>query len=147
MAWIEITEADVLTVLSGPELEGYRAVALKAGQVDPVGPTIAQVTDLVRGYVGGCKQNTLGEGATIPQKLLAPALDILAVRIPKRVGRDPKPGRQSAHDEAVKLLEMVSRCMFDIEEPETPTDETSSGQSPASEGKTLTHTREDQDGI
>src|SRR5688572_11984930 len=133
MAWIAITEADVLTVLSGPELDGYRNAAKAVGQTDPVAPTIGQVTDRVRGYVGGCKQNTLGL-AGIPQKLLAPALDIIAVRIPKRVNQNPKAGRQSAHDEAVKLLELVAKCMFDIEEPATPTTETSSGQSPVSEG-------------
>ena len=147
MAWIAITEADVLTVLAGPELAGYRAAALAVGHADPVAPAIAQVTDLVRGYVGGCKNNILGLGATIPQKLLAPAVDILAVRIPKRVGQDPKPGRKAAHDEAIKLLEMVAACTFDIEEPVEATTETSSGQSPASEGKTLTHSRGDQDGI
>lgn len=147
MAWIEITEADLLTVLAGAELSAYRAAALGAGQSDPVPATITQVVNLVRGYVGGCKQNTLGAGETIPAKLKAPTLDILAVAIPKRVGATPKPVRKDAHDEAIKLLEMVAACRFDIEEPDEATDETSSGPSPASAAKTLTHRREDQDGF
>lgn len=147
MAWIEIAEADLLTVLAGAELGGYRAAALASGQADPIAATITQVVNLVRGYVGGCKQNTLGEGATIPAKLLAPALDILAVAIPKRVGAAPKPVRKDAHDAAIKLLEQVAACRFDIEEPVTATEETSSSPRPLSEAKTLSHTRDDQDGI
>jgi hypothetical protein len=147
MAWIEISEEDLLTVLAGAELSAYRAAALQAGQEDPVEPTIRNVANLVRGYVGGCKNNILGAGLTIPEKLLAPALDILAVAIPKRVGATPKPVRKDAHDAAIKLLEMVAACKFDIEEPEEATTETSSGQSPASAAKTLSHSRADQDGI
>lgn len=145
--WVPITEEDLLTVLSGPELQGYRAAAKASGQLDPVQPTIDQVTDYVRGFVGGCKRNTLGKGNTIPEKLMAPALDILAVRIPQRVGRDPKPGRDKAADRAVELLKIVARCEFDIEEPVTATSEVSSSPSPSISARVKSYGRESQDGI
>lgn len=125
MAWITITEADVLTTLSGAELEGYRSAALADGQPDPVAATIAQVIDLVRGYVGGCPRHVLGEAGTIPQKLLAPALDIIAARIPLRVNRSPKEGRKTAQENAIKVLEQVAAFKFDIEEPLVATTEVS----------------------
>lgn len=147
MAWITITEADLLTVLSGPELAGYRAAAKADGQVDPVAPTIAQVVDLVRGYVGGNTSNTLGTAGTIPSKLLAPAIDLIAVRIPGRVGRAPKSGRKSAADEAIKLLEQVARGAFDIEEPLTPGTEQPSAPHPSFSGRKRRDARKDQDGL
>ena len=52
MAWIIPAESDVLTALSETELATYRAAALASGQADPLAPTLAQVVDLVRGYVG-----------------------------------------------------------------------------------------------
>lgn len=120
MAWIQIVETDVLTVLSGPELEGIRAAALDAVQPDPVAPTIAQVVALVRGYVAGNPANLLGTGETIPSKLMAPALDLIAVRIPQRVGQSPSEGRKEAARTAVRLLERVAEGKFDIEEPADP---------------------------
>jgi hypothetical protein len=147
MAWITIAETDLVTVLSSAELEAYRAAALKVGQADPVAPAIAQVADLVRGYVGGNAANVLGAAGTIPQKLLATALDILAVRIPMRVGKTPAAGRQDAHDKAIKLLEQVAAGKFSIEEPLVETTETASGSTPSFSGRTPSYTRDDQDGI
>src|ERR1700679_3049211 len=105
MSWILPTESDVLTVLSETELATYRAAATASGQADPLAPTLAQVVDLVRGYVGAYKPNTLGLPGTVPQKLLAPALDLVAVRLPQRVGVAPKDVRKNAADQAVRLLE------------------------------------------
>lgn len=125
MPWITVTEDDLLTVMNGKELDAYRAAALADGQPDPVAPTISQVVDLVRGYVAACKTNSLGEGNTIPSKLLAPALDLIVVRIPQRVGRDPKQGRKDSAATAITLLEQVAACKFDVESPATPAAESS----------------------
>jgi len=130
MAWITPAESDVLTVLSETELATYRAAALASGQSDPLAPTLAQVVDLVRGYVGAYRPNTLGEPGTIPQKLLAPALDLVAVRLPQRVGVSPKDVRQQAAASAVRLLERVAAGEFNIEEPVDATDEITSAPSP-----------------
>src|ERR1700679_4062975 len=130
MSWILPTESDVLTVLSESELSTYRAAATAVGQADPLAPTLAQVVDLVRGYVGAYRPNTLGLPGTIPQKLLAPALDLVAVRLPQRVGVPPKDVRKAAADQAVRLLEQVAAGTFNIEEPDSATTETTSAPRP-----------------
>lgn len=147
MAWISITEDDLLTAISGDELTGYREAALAEGQPDPVQPTIDQAADLVRGYVGGWKQNTLGPAGTIPQKLLSAAVDIIVARIPSRVGKSPKEGRKDARDAAIKLLEQVSAGKFDIEEPVTKSDEQPSAPSPSFSGRARRNVREESHGL
>ena len=134
MAWISPTENDLLTSLSETELATYRAAALASGQADPVAPTLAQVVDLVRGYVGAYRPNTLGEAGTIPQKLLAPAIDLAAVRLPQRVGVPPKEVRKAAADQAIRLLEQVAAGVFNIEEPDEASTETTSAPSPSVRG-------------
>src|SRR5271154_2803281 len=131
MAWITPPDSDMLTVFSETELATYRAAALASGQSDPLAPTLAQVVDLVRGYVGAYRPNTLGEPGTIPQKLLAPALDLVAVRLPQRVGVSPKDVRQTAAASAVRLLEQVANGVFNIEEPDDASEETTSAPRPS----------------
>jgi hypothetical protein len=147
MAWITPAESDVLTVLSETELATYRAAATASGQADPVAPTLAQVVDLVRGYVGAYKPNTLGLPGTIPQKLLAPALDLVAVRLPQRVGVSPKDVRQAAAIQAVRLLEQVAAGVFNIEEPDSPTLETTEAPRPSICGNTRDFTRCSEEGV
>jgi hypothetical protein len=130
MSWITPTESDVLTVLSENELSTYRAAATASGQADPVAPTLAQVVDLVRGYVGSYRPNTLGLAGTIPQKLLATALDLVAVRIPQRVGVSPKDVRLAAATQALRLLEQVAAGAFNIEEPDSASLETTAAPRP-----------------
>src|SRR5258707_10401796 len=146
MAWITPAESDVMTVLSETELAAVRAAALASGQADPLAPTLAQVVDLVRGYVGAYRPNTLGLPGTIPQKLLAPALDLVAVRLPQRVGGSPKEGRQMAASRAVRLLEQGAAGTFNIEEPDSPTTETTSAPTPSISANNRGFTRCTEDG-
>ena len=147
MAWIIPAESDVLTVLSETELATYRAAATASGQADPLAPTLAQVVDMVRGYVGAYKPNTLGLPGTIPQKLLATALDLVAVRIPQRVGVAPKDVRQMAANRAVRLLEQVAAGTFNIEEPDSPTLETTEAPRPSIEARRPHFTRRSEEGV
>ncbi len=137
----------MLTVLSEAELATYRAAALAAGQTDPLAPTLAQVVDLVRGYVGAYRPNTLGGPGTIPQKLLVPALDLVAVRLPQRVGVSPKDVRQQAAASAVRLLERVAAGEFNIEEPVDATDEITSAPSPKVAAHHPRFSRRDEEGV
>jgi hypothetical protein len=147
MAWITPAESDLLTTFSETELATYRAAALASGQTDPVAPTLAQVVDLVRGYVGAYKPNTLGLPGTIPQKLLAPALDMVAVRLPQRVGVPPKEVRQAAANRAVRLLEQVAAGTFNIEEPIVPTSEVTSAPGPSIVAHRPHFTRRQEEGV
>ena len=66
MAWRAITEADLLTRISGPELESFREAGLAQNQEDPIAASMTQVTGTIRGYVAACAKNTLGPEGTIP---------------------------------------------------------------------------------
>ena len=147
MAWIIPAESDVLTVLSETELATYRAAATASGQADPLAPTLAQVVDMVRGYVGAYRPNTLGLPGTIPQKLLAPALDLVAVRIPQRVGVSPKDVRLTSATQALRLLEQVAAGAFNIEEPEDATSETTAAPRPTIEARRRHFGHREEEGI
>lgn len=145
MAWAAITEDDVLTVMAGPELTKIRAAALKAGQVDPLDPTIADVTDLLRGYIA--VHNSLGPDGTIPSKLQTAALDIIASRIPQRVHLNPSEGRRDKEKQALRLLERVADGKFRVEEPTTVSEESTGSVSPVICAPSRRFTRDSQDGI
>lgn len=115
--WITITESDLLEVISGQEMDMYRDGARQLQLEDPIPVTIAQITALVRGYVGAWGQNRLGERGTIPERLLKPALDLIALRLPQRVRVIPNDKRKQKALEALRLLETVADGKFDIEEP------------------------------
>src|SRR4051812_45622795 len=86
MAWITLTEAGVLTKLSGPELTALKSAALQAGQSNPLPEVITQILGEVRGYVAAAKLVQLGPDDTIPAELELPALNRirfeLATRLP-----------------------------------------------------------------
>ena len=84
---------------------------------------------------------------TIPQKLLAPALDLVAVRLPQRVGVPPKDVRKSAADQAVRLLEQVAAGVFNIEEPDSPSLETTSAPRPSIVARHRHFTQRSEEGV
>lgn len=121
MPWLTLTEAHILTGITGAELAPARTAALKAGQADPVPEVIAQVTREVRGRVAACSRNTLGDGDTIPDECLSAAIDIAVYRICKRI-----PGaalltkqREDAHTAAVAFLRDVAACQVALVQPAT----------------------------
>lgn len=127
MSWRAILESDILTRISGPELEGFRNAALASGQEDPVDDVITQITDQVRGYCAANNAITLGAAGTIPERLLGPALDIIAVEIQLRAAGsiiDPDEERRKKAERAYRLLQDVAAGRFAVED----TDGTESSQ-------------------
>lgn len=147
MPWIALTEADALTVVNAPTLAAARTKALKAGQADPLIDTIQQVVDLVRGSVGASGKFQLGAAGTLPAKLKAPALDLLAVRVLNRLDLEPEKGKLLLYASAEATLRAVAAGTFDIEEPIVASDEPSSTPRPRITKRTRTHSRADADGI
>lgn len=131
MSWRTITEADVLTKMSSPELEAFRATAIADGQADPITAAITSVSELVRGYVASNPSNDLDAVAdTVPVRLIPAAVDILVVDIPARAAGtqiDPDDARSKAKAQAIKLLERVADDKFAIEDPVTGTESSSCG--------------------
>lgn len=126
MAWITLTEDDVITKLSGPETAAMKTAALQAAQVDPLPEVIEQVVLEVRGRVSACAANTLGAAGTIPDELKGAAINRiryeLATRLP--VASLLTDARIRANDQAIALLRDVGSCDFAIVPPENPAPET-----------------------
>lgn len=147
MSWSTITEAKLLVqAISGVELAALRAAALGSGQVDPVQPSIDQVTGEVRGYVAACKQNTLdADTAKIPDRLMAAACMMVAVAIIGRVpGYDLDEKKKAALENALRLMRYTATCEFAIEDPVSG-DESSPRPDIGERGRDFT--RDTQDGI
>ncbi len=120
MSWLILTEAQVLTKLSGPEVAAVKAAALAPGQENPLPAIIEQIVGEVRGYVGACPDNILGPAGTIPPELEGAALSRirfeLATRLPvKSLLTDD---RREANRTALSLLRDVARCDFALVPPD-----------------------------
>lgn len=129
MAWREITEADLLTRISGSELDSLREAALGDGQSDPVSSVIIQITNQVRGYVAACDDNVLGDADTVPESLLGVSLDLILIEIQTRVAGvmiDPEGIREEKMKSAMKILRDVAACKFKVELPDGETAATES---------------------
>jgi len=124
VSWAAITEANVLTHISGTELTTLRSAALAAAQADPVQPSIDQVTSTVRGYVAACSENTVDEDTTkIPTRLLDAACAMIVAAIIGRVpGYELDDKKQDRYDKAISLMNKVAACKFAIQDPETGLD-------------------------
>ncbi|MCS6244633.1 MAG: hypothetical protein H2172_16245 [Opitutus sp.] len=149
MSWITLTEANVLTKLSGPELTALKTAALGSGQINPLPEITSQIVREVRGYVRGCAGNTLGSGETIPDELLGPAITRirfeLATRLP--VSSLLTEDRRSANANALALLRDVASGKFFVVTPAVPTTEATSTPSPSWSGRERTTTRSQQAGL
>ena len=153
MSWRAITEADVLTQISGDELAAVRAASLQAAQADPLAPTITQVTQEVRGYVAACSQNVLdATGTTVPTELIGHAVAIIVPRLMARVAGlsiDKDKVRGDAAREAMRVLRDVAACHFAIVQPTTATSDVIASPAPkfSSTERTRNFSSCKQDGI
>lgn len=149
MAWIVITEADVITKLSGPEKAAMNSAALQPAQIPPLPEVIEQVVKEVRGYVAACARNTLGDGLTIPDELLGTAINRIRFEFATRL---PVPAfitkaREDANVAAITLLRDVAACAFAVISPATPSSEEVGAPSPKWKARRKEFSRRQQDGI
>jgi hypothetical protein len=120
--WITITSDDVKTRLTGVEMTAFTTKALAAGQTDPLPDIIAQMAREVRGHVAG-GGNLLGDGLTIPDELLAAAVDMIVFRLTTRLGIAVREDRKTANDQAKTLMGQVGRGEFKVASPATAASE------------------------
>ncbi|HPA20752.1 MAG TPA: hypothetical protein PLU30_23595 [Verrucomicrobiae bacterium] len=151
MAWTEITEALVLTKLSGPELSSLKTAALADGQANPLTEIIADVVTEVRGYVAGNPKNTLGSGSTIPDELMIATLAIirleLLTRLPGLKGLIT-PERVAAADAGREKCRDAARGLMAIEQPATASEQVIAGPSiELIESRARTATRAKMEGL
>jgi hypothetical protein len=114
--WTTITTDDVKTRLAAAEFAAYTTRALGQGQTDPLPDITAQVVREVRGHVAG-GGNVLGNGLTIPDELLAAAVDMIVFRLTTRLGISVKDDRKTANDQARTLMGQVGRGEFKVAAP------------------------------
>lgn len=109
VAWVQIRAEDIEASLNAGELNEYRQHS--AIQPDPLPTIVEDVVSLVRGYLS-TRYHVTQPG--IPASLKAAAVDLVIYRLCKRVqvGGEGSEQRKAAADDAVKLLERVSRGEF-----------------------------------
>jgi len=151
MAWITLTEADVLRKLAAPELDAARTAAIADGQADPLPGVISEITLEVRSRVAACDRNILGEGVTIPDECSAAALARirfeLATRLPGGGGLLDE-DRRKANDNALSFLRDVAACDVAIVPPETAAPEQAgSGNAQVISGTCRKFTRQGMSGL
>lgn len=136
--WQTVTEADVLTKISGDELTNFRAAALAPAQVDPLAEVIENAVRMVRSYVVACRNNRLNAGSTVPHALVGVTVDLVVPQMMTRAAGiilDPDGVRRKAADEAMRILRDCAACRFMVERPQTPDTEQIGYQSPSFHGR------------
>lgn len=149
MPWQIITETDIRDRLSGPELAAYKSVALATGQTDPLPGIITQTVDEVRGYIAAAGTVALGEGTTIPSKLVSAASAIVRWRLITRLPLNSAAlleTRKQEYQDALRLLEQTATGKFLVEEPTTASAEQISVPGPRWSARDRHFTRSTQDG-
>ena len=152
MAWRAMTEADLLVAMSNDELELVRDTALANKQADPIAAAILHVVNHIRGFIAGNPNNRLGAEGELPESLIAPAADLLVVRLPSRVSGlsiDIGDVRKKAAATAEAMLRDVAKGVFFIEDPDTYDEisEAANDNAPSMNDKDLNFSQTAQDGI
>lgn len=143
--WTTITPEDIYALDVAPLIEAARTAVLDEGQPDPLPPTIADVTGLVRGYVAGGGY-LLAAGETVPNRLKTAALDIATYRILARIRRAGRRWKER-HDAAMGILRDVQAGEFDLPLPLEPEGASGRPMPALIGGRTNQFTRQSQDGI
>lgn len=149
MAWVTLSVADVRTRLTTAELSAIQSIHAAAGDTAFLTSIITQVVDEVRGYVAAAPGGKLGEGTTVPSKLVGAALSLIRYRTINSLPSSTlmTEARKEEYKDALALLERVSDGKFAVEEPTTVEDEGTQRGGPKMTSKTRTWTRADQEGL
>ncbi len=118
--WRAITEADVETVLLGPELEAIRSAAGAAdgSEDDKLDAIIEKVVNACRSHIEDCETNRLGPAGTLPERAIDHALVIIRTRLLSRINLELGETRAREHKEAVDFFHRVAECKVKIEMPD-----------------------------
>lgn len=148
MAWRKLTRDDILSKLSGGELESIEAQLDESGTSLTV--LVSQATDRVRGYISAHPANTLGPDGTLPERLIT---DTVAYLIPELWGHvagmsiDMDDVRVKSAARAERLFRETAAGRYLVEDPETAGDDNKAAITPSVTSRPRYFTRESQDGI
>lgn len=113
--WRSPTEKDLGSSISAAEIEAYRTAAADEEQGDAITNLLTRTVDHVRGYLRGNSKIKMGPKGTLPESLIAPAMDFAAFDAVKRVPRANTEDRRSARSAAVTLFGRVQSGTYDVE--------------------------------
>lgn len=148
MAWRSLTRDDILTKLSGGELESIES------QFDNSGTTLAlvidQATARVRGYICAHSANILGPEGTLPERLIADTVAYLVVELWSQTAGmliDMDETRKLSAERAERLFREVAAGRYKIEDPVEIGTDNKAAPLPSLTSKKRHFTRAQQDGI
>jgi hypothetical protein len=119
--WREITEDDVLGALNSTETTIYQSVLAGAGQ-DVLADIITRVVQQARNYIADNPVNRLGEGNTLPERAIRPALHLIRKDLLTRLDIEVSEDRRKDATEAIRFFERISDGKGVVELPDGATE-------------------------
>jgi hypothetical protein len=114
--WREITEDDVLGVLSAQETQAYQFSGVQAGQ-DVLATVLPSVVQNCRAFIADNPDNELAPGNTLPQRCILPAMHIVRHELLTRLDQQISDARKDDIREARKFFQAVAAGKVSIEKP------------------------------
>lgn len=127
-AWRKVTETDLTSALAAAEVGAFRQ---SAGRGQPVAQQIAETVAFVRGCIrsgGRCRVDA--DETTLPESLVAPAMDWLRFRFLTRMNLPVNDARTKLYEDARKLFDAIARGEY-VPESAVETDGNAAALSPA----------------
>ncbi len=150
--WIPLTSALLQTKLTAAEFASLSAAQLPTGvtSAELIAQEITSTVAMVRGYVAANRENTLGEGETIPDELTDAALHILRHKTFSRLPGLKKlldEARVREYEDALSQLKDAAAGRFRVTPPETIAAEQPASQTISSRAPKRQSTREKWSGV
>jgi len=120
--WRAPTEQDLQISISQTEMESFRSAATADVMQDTVASMLARTTSLVRGYCRANPRIRLGPSGTIPEGLMAAAMDYTAVDVVKRTPSGVSEERRRARETALQMFRDVAEGKMLVESYGVPDD-------------------------
>lgn len=105
--WRKVTETDLTSALSAAEVGAFRQ---SAGRGQPVAQQIEATVAFVRGCIrsgGRCRPDP--DETTLPESLVAPAMDWLRYRYLSRIDYKINEARTKLYEDARKLFDAIAQ--------------------------------------
>lgn len=132
-AWRKVTETDLTSALSAAEVGAFKQ---SAGRGQPVAQQIAETVAFVRGCIrSGGRCHADADAATLPESLIAPAMDWLRFRFLTRMNIPVNEARTKLYEDARKLFDAIARGEY-VPESAEETDGSTAALSPAAAAAT-----------
>ena len=105
--WRQINEDDLIATLSSDEIEAFKN-DFSAGS-DPVGVLCRRAAAMVRDYLRTNGNIRMSDDDTlVPESLISPAMDYVAIDVLKRLAIEPTDIRKEARKDAIAYFDKIA---------------------------------------